>query len=502
MTVSNSRLLDRHATPPRPHPRDSRRRIACTEPYHVPCRDRRNAAHLTTLPVPIPCKCRRRRRHRYGRLHPGRCGADVPANMRSNSPDRTSIADDSRARSPVGKIAHWRSKCEASPDMVTTTRTEQNGHRQDQRHRGDGSRRHHDSRSRPHGRDRGPQSLLSAALAPVGLVPDLHRRNSRQARRPDRIVRDAAGEGWKSSPTPTSDRCPAVHPADVSDRSRARLPDLRQVGRVLPAGQHLPPQRQCEPVPPSEVRSAVHPLQRSHRLQVGSLHHVQPLHARLRRGDRRHGDRGHHPQPGSDDRAGVRRRPRRDDLHQLRHVHRGLPGGRADRSPFRASPVGTRYHRDDLRLLRRSVARSMSRSNKGIVRRVTNLWERGVNHGYTCETGKWGHERSSIRTGSSTRASRRSERRLPTRSPGRTQSTRSPNRWRTTRAMQFAALVSPDATNEEAYALQQFTRAVMGTNNIDRYLTRARPRSSSGVRAGARSRRLATPTTCRSCSPT
>ena len=31
-------------------------------------------------------------------------------------------------------------------------------------------------------------------------------------------------------------------------------------------------------------------------------------------------------------------------------------------------------------------------SNRGLVRRVTNLWERGVNHGYLCEKGKWGHE--------------------------------------------------------------------------------------------------------------
>ena len=31
-------------------------------------------------------------------------------------------------------------------------------------------------------------------------------------------------------------------------------------------------------------------------------------------------------------------------------------------------------------------------SNRGLVRRVTNLWERGVNHGYICERGKWGHE--------------------------------------------------------------------------------------------------------------
>src|SRR3546814_15013939 len=31
-------------------------------------------------------------------------------------------------------------------------------------------------------------------------------------------------------------------------------------------------------------------------------------------------------------------------------------------------------------------------SNRGIVRRATNLWERGTNHGYLCERGKWGQE--------------------------------------------------------------------------------------------------------------
>ena len=51
-------------------------------------------------------------------------------------------------------------------------------------------------------------------------------------------------------------RRPPVHPADVSDRSRARLPDLRQIGRVLSAGQHLPPQHQRQSVPsPQSSRS-------------------------------------------------------------------------------------------------------------------------------------------------------------------------------------------------------------------------------------------------------
>jgi len=121
-------------------------------------------------------------------------------------------------------------------------------------------------------------------------------------------------------------------------------------------------------------------------------------------------------------------------------------------------------------------------SNKGIVRRSTNLWERGVNHGYVCERGKWGHEQ--------------------VQHPDRVYYPRVREEngiayevtW--TDAIDsvaetlahyqgdvFAALVSPDSTNEEAYALQQFTRAVMNTNNVDRYLTPAEAAVEQGVRA-------------------
>ena len=97
------------------------------------------------------------------------------------------------------------------------------------------------------------------------------------------------GEGMEVlTHSPELHRGPPVHPPDVPDRPRARLPDLRQVGRVLPAGQHLPAQRQRQPLPPAEVRPALRALQRADRLQVGPVHHVQPVHPRLRRGDRRH----------------------------------------------------------------------------------------------------------------------------------------------------------------------------------------------------------------------
>ena len=109
-------------------------------------------------------------------------------------------------------------------------------------------------------------------------------------------------------------------------------------------------------------------------------------------------------------------------------------------------------------------------SNKGIVRRTTNLWERGVNHGYVCEAGNWGHE--------------------IVQSPDRIYYPRVKEEngiiyevtWDDAidavaetlahhQGDAFAALASPDSTNEEVYALQQFTRAVMNTNNIDRYQT-------------------------------
>ncbi len=121
-------------------------------------------------------------------------------------------------------------------------------------------------------------------------------------------------------------------------------------------------------------------------------------------------------------------------------------------------------------------------TNKGLVRRVTHLWERGVNHGYTCERGRWGYEQvqhpdrllyprlrdesgmiyevsweEAIDTVAETLAHHQGDR--------------------------FAALASPDATNEEVYLLQQFTRSVMASPNIDRHLTPNQAAVERGVRA-------------------
>lgn len=106
---------------------------------------------------------------------------------------------------------------------------------------------------------------------------------------------------------------------------------------------------------------------------------------------------------------------------------------------------------------------------RGLVRRVTHLWDRGVNLGYTCELGKWGHEHVQnpmrlrypmIREGAELIEVEMDEALdVAARQLAHYQGSG------------FAALISPYNTNEEAYALQQFTRAVMGSNNIDRLMT-------------------------------
>lgn len=109
-------------------------------------------------------------------------------------------------------------------------------------------------------------------------------------------------------------------------------------------------------------------------------------------------------------------------------------------------------------------------SNKGLVRRATHLWERGVNHGYTCDRGRWGHEQ--IQSADRlffprTRDDRGNFFEIP---------------WDEAidlvaeglahyQGEAFGALASGENTNEEAYVLQQFARAVMRTNTVNRMMS-------------------------------
>jgi formate dehydrogenase major subunit len=109
---------------------------------------------------------------------------------------------------------------------------------------------------------------------------------------------------------------------------------------------------------------------------------------------------------------------------------------------------------------------------RGIVRRTTHLWERGVNHGYTCEAGKWGYENVQHVDRLETAMVRNEKGELLPADVDDALDTVA-SKLKHYQGDTFAALASPENTNEENYLLQQFTRAVMGTNNIDRLVNRA-----------------------------
>jgi len=109
-------------------------------------------------------------------------------------------------------------------------------------------------------------------------------------------------------------------------------------------------------------------------------------------------------------------------------------------------------------------------SNRGIVRRTTHLWERGVNHGYTCEAGRWGHEwiQSPDRTYYPRVRGDDNKYYEVTWNEALDQVASELPKYR---GSSFAALTSAESTNEEIYTLQQFTRAVMQSNSVDRLLS-------------------------------
>jgi len=121
-------------------------------------------------------------------------------------------------------------------------------------------------------------------------------------------------------------------------------------------------------------------------------------------------------------------------------------------------------------------------TNKGIVRRTSHLWERGVNHGYTCEAGKWGHEQIQSPDRVYYPRVKRDDARYYEvtweEALGHV-AAELPNH----RGERFAALTSAESTNEEIYTLQQFSRAVMQSNSIDRLLTPAQAGVELATRA-------------------
>jgi predicted molibdopterin-dependent oxidoreductase YjgC len=127
-------------------------------------------------------------------------------------------------------------------------------------------------------------------------------------------------------------------------------------------------------------------------------------------------------------------------------------------------------------------------ANRGLVRRATNLWERGTNHGYLCELGKWGHEQvqSAARLLYPTVRRRAGKDRawLPYETTWDEAIEVTAESLAHYQGDQFAALISPDTTNEEVYVAQLFTRAVMNSPHVDRYLTPAQAAVAEATRQG------------------
>ena len=118
--------------------------------------------------------------------------------------------------------------------------------------------------------------------------------------------------------------------------------------------------------------------------------------------------------------------------------------------------------------------------HRGLVRRVTHLWDRGVNLGYTCERGRWGHEEVQNPLRLRYPLVREGAEHLEV-DLGEALDVVA-EQFRYYQGESFAALASPDNTNEENYLLQQFTRAVMHSNNIDRLMTRAQAGTEAALR--------------------
>lgn len=120
-------------------------------------------------------------------------------------------------------------------------------------------------------------------------------------------------------------------------------------------------------------------------------------------------------------------------------------------------------------------------TDRGLIRRSTNLWERGVNHGYLCYAGKWGHEQ--VQSPDRLRYPRvNAESGFSYEVSWEDAVASIAGTLANYRGDEFAALISPDGTNEDAYTAQKFTRVAMASNNIDRNLTVAQQAVEAATR--------------------
>ncbi|MCC6628323.1 MAG: molybdopterin-dependent oxidoreductase, partial [Chloroflexi bacterium] len=97
--------------------------------------------------------------------------------------------------------------------------------------------------------------------------------------------------------------------------------------------------------------------------------------------------------------------------------------------------------------------------------KVQGPWETGVNQGWTCVKGRWGHDFVKDETRLTRPLLRRGGRLEP--APWTEALDIVAERLATKQGEGFAGLISAKATNEEVYVFQQFVRAVMGSNTVE-----------------------------------
>ncbi len=126
--------------------------------------------------------------------------------------------------------------------------------------------------------------------------------------------------------------------------------------------------------------------------------------------------------------------------------------------------------------------------NRGIVRRTTHLWDRGVNLRLHLRTWSLG---SRTRSGSDPPLERQSSNAEPLSRMSSLEEawTAAADGLAAHRGDSFALLATPDNTNEDNFVAQLFSRAVMKSNNVDRLMPSRQAEIDSGMQRFIRSHR-------------
>ena len=166
-------------------------------------------------------------------------------------------------------------------------------------------------------------------------------------------------------------------------------------------------------------------------------------------------------------------------MRRVRHVHRHLPGRRADlwRLPLQDPPVGDEPRRHHLHPLRRRMqdhsGRAPLRTGMEIVR-GDNRDKSGINGDFLCIKGRYAFDFANHEDRLTQPLIRKDGKLTPAtwEEAFRADRTERSREIRDSRGGQAIGVIGSNrTTNEENYLLQKFARTVLQTNNIDHHRT-------------------------------